>query len=73
MSKRIAPSPDAQHSDDGLSSGGYHTKKSVSCIEQQETGFNWLFSKDQSNDLISSSPVRSLGSRHCKKEQAGGS
>ena len=45
MSKRIAPSPDAQHSDDGLSSGGYHTKKSVSCIEQQETGINSLFRK----------------------------
>ena len=37
-------------------------------IEGRETGIN---SKDQGNDLISPSPVRSFGSRHCKKKQAG--
>ena len=35
MSKRIAPSPDAQHSDDGLSSGGYHTQSHVLSSRRQ--------------------------------------
>ena len=52
--------------DKTLSSGEYLTRSHV-----LSGGRRRINSKDRGNDLMSPSPVRPFGSRHCKKKQAG--